>query len=952
MLWEGPEGNVLSIVPEKKSYKVGETARFLVQNPFEKAEALITVERLGVISQKTVTWTTSTPVVEVPVTPNLIPGFYLSVVAFSPRVDKPLSDTGVDLGKPNFRIGYQSITVKDPYKEIVVTAVPDKKKAKPREKVTVKLHAVPRHPDGKEPVELAVAVLDEAVFDLVQGGEKAFDPYDGFYRLEDLDLLNYNLLYRLVGRTKFEKKGKSQGGDGAGLEISMRTIFKYVCFWNPRVATDKDGNATIAFTLPDNLTSFRVLAMATTPDDRMGLGQADVAVSLPTEVRPVMPNQVMEKDSFEAGFSIANRTDKERELTVSITASGPLAAPVSAEKQIKLAPYARSTVFLPVKTKTFGEITFIAKAWDETDGDGVTVKVPVLKMRSLITGATYGSFTQGSVTEKIAFPKDIWPDVGKAGAVLSPSVIGGLGGAFAYLRDYPYLCWEQRLTKGVMASHYMNLRPYLPEDFTWPGADTLTGTMLNDAASFQAENGGMCYYVPRNEYVSPYLSAYTALAFAWLARAGHPVPAQVEARLQAYLTVLLKRDEMPSYFSRGMSDTVRAVALAALALRGKLPPGEVARYRPHLAYMSLFGKAHYLIAAVATNAPEDLVAEAANAILAHADQSGGKFQFVESLDDGYARILASPLRTNGAILSAMLALSEKPFGKKLCGDVPEKLMIFITQSRKNRDHWENTQENMFCLNGVVDYARLYENTTPDCRITATLDQKPLGTATFTSFRDPARDLFRPVSHKDPGTLQSLILSKDGPGRVYYSARLTYAPKTGFDKPRNDGIEIHREYSVERNGTFTLLKSPMKISRGELVRVDLYIKIPGARNFVVVDDPVPGGLEPVNRDLATASNVDASKGDYQRAGGSFWFNANDWFEFGASRWCFYHQELGFDAARFYSEYLPPGNYHLSYTAQAIAAGDFAVMPAGAEEMYNPDVFGKTTAAELIVAEKAK
>ncbi len=59
----------------------------------------------------------------------------------------------------------------------------------------------------KEPIELAVAVLDEAVYDLIQGGQDYFDPYKGFTRLDPLDLSNYSLLTRLVGRQKFEKKG-------------------------------------------------------------------------------------------------------------------------------------------------------------------------------------------------------------------------------------------------------------------------------------------------------------------------------------------------------------------------------------------------------------------------------------------------------------------------------------------------------------------------------------------------------------------------------------------------------------------------------------------------------------------------------------------------------------------------------------------------------------------------
>ncbi|MGR9072045.1 MAG: alpha-2-macroglobulin family protein [Gammaproteobacteria bacterium] len=52
-------------------------------------------------------------------------------------------------------------------------------------------------------------------------------------------------------------------------------------------------------------------------------------------------------------------------------------------------------------------------------------------------------------------------------------------------------------------------------------------------------------------------------------------------------------------------------------------------------------------------------------------------------------------------------------------------------------------------------------------------------------------------------------------------------------------------------------------------------------------------------------------------------------------------------RFYSDYLPAGRYHLSYTAQAIAPGEFARRPARAEEMYDPDVYGRTASGKLIV-----
>jgi uncharacterized protein YfaS (alpha-2-macroglobulin family) len=65
------------------------------------------------------------------------------------------------------------------------------------------------------------------------------------------------------------------------------------------------------------------------------------------------------------------------------------------------------------------------------------------------------------------------------------------------------------------------------------------------------------------------------------------------------------------------------------------------------------------------------------------------------------------------------------------------------------------------------------------------------------------------------------------------------------------------------------------------------------------------------------------------------------------WSFYHRELRHSSARFYSEHLAAGNYHLTYVSQAIASGTFALSPTHAEEMYNPEVFGESAAGQLIV-----
>lgn len=959
VLWDEGSDAYLDIIPDKEAYHVGDIAHLLVKNPYPGAKALVTVERYGVLDHFVMTLQDSASVIDVPVKPEYLPGFYLSVNVMSPRVDKPLGPGQVDLGKPTFRMGYIKVPVKDAYKEIEVTAKADQEVYRPGDKVHVKLNAHARYPKN-EPVELAVAVLDEAVFDLIAGGKNYYDPYTGFYNLEALDLRNYSLLTRLVGRQKFEKKGANPGGDG-GSSLNMRSVFKYISYWNPSLKADAAGNADIDFTVPDNLTGWHILVMASTPSDRFGLGEGNFKVNRPTEVRPEMPNQVSEGDQFEARFSVMNRTKQDRTLKVSIKAEGTIDASTAdhVEKMVALKPFERALVGLPLKVGKVdekrdleeGQIRFTAQAGDTLDSDGTKHQLPVRKLRSLDVAANYGTTLADKVEEPVAFPDNIYPDVGAVSVTVAPTVIGNLEGAFKYMRDYPYPCWEQVLTRGVMAAHFKNLRGYISDKLSWPGYEKLPEQTLTLASEYQAPNGGMAYFIATDDHVDPYLSAYTALAFNWLRHDGYDVPENVERKLHQYLLNFLRNNQAPTFYTSGMSSTVRAVALAALAEDKQVDHSDIERYAPFVKEMSLFGKAHFAKAALMVPGEQNRVVETSKMILAHANETGGKFVFSEELDDSYSRILSSPLRENCAVLDVFTSLGETELGKNIVSDIPFKLVRSITQSRKNRDHWENTQENMFCMNALIDYSRVYEKDKPGMKVSASMDQKTFGATEFKDFRDPLVTFERPIEKADVGRMTKVELTREGTGRIYYATRLSYAPRESKEGDTNAGIEIHREYSMQHDGKWGLLTKPYTIHQGDLVRVDLYVSLPAARNFVVVDDPIPGGFEPVNSDLANNSKVDAAKAAYQAAGGSLWFKYNDWNDYNFSFWSFNHKELLHNAARFYADYLPPGNYHLSYMAQAIGAGEFAIMPTLAAEMYDPDVYGKTGFEHLSVSSNA-
>ena len=535
VLWESGEGNFLNINTEKTEYRVGETVRIFVQNPYPGACALITVERYGVLDHWVKTLEHSAEVIEI----TGFAGLSARILRLRDGDVAPCRTTswpgGEDLGKPVFRMGYAKLEVKDQFKEVQVQCSSDKEVYKPRDKVKLDFDARPKNlqPGEKSPpVEIAVAVLDEAVFDLLKQKRDAFDPYKGFYKLDELDLTNFNLLMQLVGREKLEKKGESPPA-AAGFDLSMRSVFKFVSYWNPSLRVDEQGKASVEFSLPDNLTGWRVLAMAVTPDDRMGLGEHTFKVNQLTEIRPVLPNQVLEDDSFSAGFSVMNRTGETRNIEVKITAEGPVAAQQGESagsgaavvtQSISAEPYKRYVVRLPLKATGAGDIVFTVQAGDERDRDSLRHVLKVLPRLSRNVAAAYGSITGGEASERIEFPTGVRPGSGLLGVGFAPSMLGGLEGAFDFMKSYPFECWEQKISRAVMAGAFQNLVAYLPKTFSWENSASEADKVLAAAVEFQAPNGGMAFYQPRDDYVSPFLSAFTARAFTWLRETGHVPP--------------------------------------------------------------------------------------------------------------------------------------------------------------------------------------------------------------------------------------------------------------------------------------------------------------------------------------------------------------------------------------------------------------------------------------------
>jgi hypothetical protein len=178
----------------------------------------------------------------------------------------------------------------------------------------------------------------------------------------------------------------------------------------------------------------------------------------------------------------------------------------------------------------------------------------------------------------------------------------------------------------------------------------------------------------------------------------------------------------------------------------------------------------------------------------------------------------------------------------------------------------------------------------------------------------------------------------GKGNLYYAAYLTTFKPVAEVKALDRGIFVSRQYALlspspsegeDRGGGPAISAANV----GDLIEVKLTIVAPNDLHYVLVEDPFPAGTEGVDSSLATTSLVAQSP-----EVGLSKVEEDDRRGFG---WNYFsHSELRDEKALLFATYLPQGTYEYIYTLRASVPGEYRVIPTHAEQMYFPEVFGRS------------
>ena len=538
--WSDETQFKMDVIPDKTRYSVGDSASVMFASPFTDAEAWITVEREGLIEQRRMKLTSGSTTLKFPVVESWAPNVFVSIVVARGRSQKPgpLDDPG----RPTIRVGYAELRVTPEVKRLAVSVKPLQVEYRPGDTARVELKVVDRSGAGQRS-EVTLWAVDEGVLALT--GYKTPDPIDLLYSPRGLGLRLSSNLTTVAPQVPEGEKGRSPGGGGGGADADVfRSQFKTTAFFLGSVVTDSTGAVVAKAKLPDNLTTFRVMAVAVTAGDRYGKGESPMLVTRPLLARPALPRFVREGDKFSAGVVVNQRAGGTPTVKVEASAQGTQLTG-DANRSAKLEAGRGKEVRFDFRQPGVGPLgsedsaTFRFKVSGAGDADAVQKRLgvkPAYRPRAwTVTGVLFDT-----ATALIELPEEVDPDRSRLQLSLGNSPLSIIQGIAWELHVYPYYCTEQA------SSAAQPIIALYRAQQSVKGVTLLKGDPKRDielAVSLlsrrQRADGGIGYWAS-TDWTTPWLSAYAGITLLDARSAGVAVDDTVLARLAEYLRNGLK----------------------------------------------------------------------------------------------------------------------------------------------------------------------------------------------------------------------------------------------------------------------------------------------------------------------------------------------------------------------------------------------------------------------------
>ena len=953
-----PGGFRLMLTADSARFAPGETAHVHFDSPFRDAEAWITVEREGIIEERRQRVARGDNVVDVRIRDSFVPNVFVSVVlAARDEVARP------DSAKERLRAGYVELKVSTELRKLTVAVAMDRTSYAPRDTASIRIRVRDAHGRGVRS-EVAVWAVDQGVLALTDFSTP--DLRDRIYEPRGVGAVLWSTIPTLVTTdpllsvvflrqasmmlNEVVLTSSLSAATAPAPAPTLRSRFASTPFYLGRVQTDDAGNAVARAGVPDNLTTFRVMAVAISAGDQYGAGDTTLLVTRPLVARAALPRFVRPGDSLVAGVVVTARDGRPRPATTQASAIGAaLRGPTTLSISLTSAASteARFVVQAPGRDAIGDTVAVRLGASDGVTADATETRLPVRPDFHARTHAVLGA-VRDTQTLAIVLPSEIDPARSRLRLRIGTSRTSAMLAAYRWLRAYPYDCSEQLSSVGRALIAVWRATKNERRDALGGDPHAKLEELVDEISKRQRADGAIKYW-PNWDWSSPWLSSYAGLFLVDARDAGIEVDPSVIHRIGRYLADYARQPVDTGGMNRYEQRERRLalgyrVAMVDFLRRAGEPDSSAERALLRVAAVMTWEDRLRLAQVIA--ARKDMRADAEAIVDAAWRTVTAAGHRVDLPDSSHGpREFPSRIAPAARLLSASLEL--RPAHPMLGGLVETVLQQGRAESRFA---W-STQDY---ASVVIALAQFRETDSADRIVTARAGRSsfvahpPKGgvdttiTAPLTGLLDTAANGAR--------VLRVHVDASAGERPVYYALEVDEVPLAGPVKPDIQGLVVERWYERFDNG------APVtRVNEGDLVRVRLRITAPADREFVAVEDPLPAGLEPIDLGLRTNSLAPftteetesaRSFGDRDRDG-PFWQAVlyGGWDDGHWAPW--EHKELHDDRVSYFARMLWTGSYTASYVARATTAGSFVAPPAYAEEMYNPALQGRSGGGKFLI-----
>lgn len=763
------------------------------------------------------------------------------------------------------------------------------------------------------------------------------------------------------------------------VEPTVRSNFADTAYWKGTVLTDQNGEATLDFKMPENLTGWKIKVWGVGHGTKVGQGETEVVTAKNLLVRLQAPRFFVEKDEVVLSANIHNYLEREKSVSAELLLEGGVLESLeSPTRTISIAAGGEQRVDWRVKVVGEGTAQVTMRALTDEESDAMKMEFPAYVHGATVTASVSGHMkpSQRNASFEIEIPAERRPELSKLEVRWSPTLAGAMLDAIPYLVEYPYGCTEQTLSRFVPAviarktlddmgidlaqleQKKVNLNAQEIGDakeratrwkrkkdadhnpvFVQEEFDAIVKAGLERITNMQLKDGGWGWFSGNRERSSPHTTAYAVHSLQIAEQSGLVLKQGMLDRGIAWLQ--RHADERVAWINakrdRRKASNMDAFTLMVLVDAKKRNDELQALLYEDRNGLSVYAKSMLGLATHKLGDVEqrDMYRRNVEQFLKMDDEN--QTAWLELGNNGYWwNWYGSEIEAHAYYLKLLAEIEPK-------GPVASRMVKYLLNNRRNGTYWNSTRDTAIALEAMADYIRGSEEDRPNYKLEMLVDGEVVKTVRVTpeNFFELDNAFVMEGEALTAGT-HTISFRKSGTGPLYFNGYTTNFSKEDFIEKQGLEVKVERKMyklipedkSVNVRGARgqsvsqkvekfrrELVANDAVLKSGDLVEVELEITSKNDYEYLLFEDFKAAGFEPVE-----------VRSGYSRDGG-----LRSYVEYRDEKVCFFVQNL----AR--------GQHNVKYRLRAEIPGRFSALPTQAFGMYAPELRGNSDELKIQVTD---